>query len=76
MRPEASPLSRTPPCDSSDATVSGNCYEVRLLLSHLALPYERVVEQPGRVTMAGGPPGPRRSGGNTPGKPGTARTAG
>ena len=41
-----------------DSPVSGNCYKVRLLLAHLALPYERqtmdVVERSNRAEVLGG----------------------
>ncbi len=40
-----------------DSAVSGNCYEVRLLLAHLGLPYERrdvdVVDRSGRDAVLG-----------------------
>ncbi len=41
-----------------DSPVSGNCYKVRLLLAHLAVPYERrwvdVVDRSDRPTLLGG----------------------
>src|SRR5476649_1763454 len=41
-----------------DSPVSGNCFKVRLLLSHLGIPYERrtvdVADRSGRLELLGG----------------------
>jgi len=41
-----------------DSGVSGNCYKVRLLFSHLGLPYERrelsVIDRSDRAAILGG----------------------